>query len=205
MTASLHSTRPAAPRTGDDLLAGVCRGSATAWAEVVARYRGLVRARIASFRLQPCDAADAEQATWMRLAEHAHRIHTADALPGWLAVVARRECLAILRRGAAGPVLAHDAAVERVDPAAPVEEQVLDRVEARAVWLAVERLPARQRDLVHALFGAAPLPYEEIVARMGIPAGSIGPTRARALGRLRRALTDGNVDAGDVLDGSRCA
>jgi RNA polymerase sigma factor (sigma-70 family) len=195
MTASLHATRPVEQQhTGDDLLVALSRGSATAWAEVVARYRGLVRARIATFRLQPCDAADAEQATWMRLAEHALRIRTADALPGWLAVVARRECLAILRRSAAGPVLAHDVAAERVDPAAPVEQQVLDHVEARALWLAVEQLPARQRDLVHALFGATPLPYEEIVRRMGMPAGSIGPTRARALGRLRRVLVDESVD-----------
>jgi len=190
MTANL----PGTCTLTDDLLAAVAAGSESAWTEVVTRYRGLVRARISAFRLQPCDAADAEQATWMRLAEHAHRIRTADALPGWLAVVARRECLAILRRSAVAPVLTLDVAAEPADPTASVEQQVLDRADARALWSAVERLPARQRTLVHALFGAAPLPYEEIVQRLGIPTGSIGPTRARALGRLRRALAEDRVD-----------
>ena len=31
-----------------------------------------------------------------------------------------------------------------------------------------------------------PLPYAEIGARLGIPAGSIGPNRGRCLDRLRR-------------------
>jgi len=31
----------------------------------------------------------------------------------------------------------------------------------------------------------APLPYAEISARLGIPVGSIGPTRSRCLDKLR--------------------
>ena len=181
---------PAAPDPEPDLLAALHAGAEQAWAETVRRHRRLVRTRIGAFRLQPSDAADAEQATWLRLAEHAHRIRSAQALPGWLSVVARRECLAILRRTAATPVFPPDAAADVADPAAAPDQRVVDLAQARALRRAVADLPARQREVVAALYGPDPLPYSEIERRTAIPVGSIGPTRARALARLRRALND---------------
>ena len=177
------------PAPEPDLLAALHAGVERAWAETVRRHRRLVRARIGAFRLQPSDAADAEQATWLRLAEHAHRIRSAESLPGWLSVVARRECLAILRRSAATPVFPPDAA-DVADPGVAPDQRVVDLAQARALRRAVADLPARQREVVAALYGPDPLPYSEIERRTAIPVGSIGPTRARALARLRRALKD---------------
>jgi RNA polymerase sigma factor (sigma-70 family) len=181
---------PEAGLADPDLLAALHAGAAHAWTQTVRRHRRLVRARIGAFRLQPSDAADAEQATWLRLAEHAHSIRSADALPGWLSVVARRECLAILRKAAAAPVFPPDAAADVPDPGVAPEQRVVDLAQARALRQAVARLPARQRKIVAALYGTEPLAYSEIERRTAIPVGSIGPTRARALARLRRALED---------------
>ena len=181
---------PEPVRPDSDLLAALHAGAEQAWAQTVRRHRRLVRARIAAFRLQPSDAADAEQATWLRLAENAHRIRSAEALPGWLSVVARRECLSILRKAAAAPVFPPDVAADMADPDAGPAQRVVDLAEARALRRAVARLPARQREVVDALYGTDPLPYSEIERRTAIPLGSIGPTRARALARLRRDLEE---------------
>ena len=46
-------------------------------------------------------------------------------------------------------------------------------------------LPEKRRELLLLLLADPPLSYDEISARLGIPRGSIGPTRARALEQLR--------------------
>jgi DNA-directed RNA polymerase specialized sigma24 family protein len=48
-------------------------------------------------------------------------------------------------------------------------------------------LSPRQRQLLVLLAEDPPLTYAEISDRIGIPVGGIGPTRARALERLRRS------------------
>ncbi len=62
------------------------------------RYGGLVMARVRSYRLQPTDALDAVQMTWLRLAENLYQIRFPERLGGWLVTTAGRECLRILRQ-----------------------------------------------------------------------------------------------------------
>ena len=69
-----------------------------AWEELVARYQGLVHAVVGSFRLQEADVADAVQNTWLRALERLDTVRDPQCLGGWLATVARRECLALLAR-----------------------------------------------------------------------------------------------------------
>src|SRR6476646_6118152 len=152
-----------------DLLPRVSDGDPTAWAEIVRRYGTLVTATVRSFRLQNADALDAVQMTWLRLGENAHRIQSPERLPGWLATTARRECLPILRQAkrTSGPI---------------------DADTARTLWNLVEELSPRQRTLLRALFTDHPCPYTEVARTTGIPPGAIGPTRARALAKLRCCL-----------------
>jgi DNA-directed RNA polymerase specialized sigma24 family protein len=46
-------------------------------------------------------------------------------------------------------------------------------------------LPPEGQQLIAMLTADPPLPYFEISARLGIPVGSIGPTRSRCLDRMR--------------------
>jgi DNA-directed RNA polymerase specialized sigma24 family protein len=48
------------------------------------------------------------------------------------------------------------------------------------------QLPPRCQQLIALLTEDPPLPYTQISARLGIPVGSIGPNRGRALDKLRR-------------------
>lgn len=172
-----------------DLVAAVARGDPDAWAEVLARYGPMVEARIRSFRLQAADALDAQQATWLRLTQYAARLHTPEHLGGWLSTVATRECLAILRFNRARH--ADDDAVARVpDQASGPERCAIESETRRMVQAAVGDLSQRRQVLVLSLFANKPQPYAELSSETGIPIGSIGPTRARALTALRRALEE---------------
>ena len=186
-----------APLEGDDtLLPRLSRGEPTAWREVVTRYERLVRARVRGFRLQPADAEDAVAATWLRLAQNAGRIQHAERLAGWLSTVAGRECLRLLDRSAHAGIPVEDVGLAVADASPGPEQCALDEDIAREVRAVVATLPRRRRLLIAALFGDEAWSYDRISADIGIPTGSIGPTRARALGQLRAALAGARPAAG---------
>jgi DNA-directed RNA polymerase specialized sigma24 family protein len=80
-------------------------------------------------------------------------------------------------------VLCRAAAVDAGPEACAVrrDQQVLVR-------RAVATLPERHQALLGLLVASPPVSYEEISAGLGMPVGSIGPTRARILARLRVEL-----------------
>jgi RNA polymerase sigma factor (sigma-70 family) len=67
-----------------------------------------------------------------------------------------------------------------------VEEEVLRAERHAALREALTHLPARCQQLITLLTEDPPVPYAQISATLGIPAGSIGPTRSRCLAKLRR-------------------
>lgn len=158
-----------------------------AWEELVRRYGRLVRATVASFRLQEADAEDAVQNTWLRVMERMDTIRDPERLGGWLATTASRECLALIRRGrrevpdeVASTQLV---ATEEVPDVAVVAGEV-----HRAVNTAVGELPGRRRMLIELLFYHPDGSYTEVSRATGMPRGSIGPTRLRVLRELRGTL-----------------
>ncbi|WP_219414407.1 RNA polymerase sigma factor [Pseudonocardia nigra] len=162
-------------------------GDPRAWAELVARYEGLVRTVVAAYRLQEADAADAVQSTWLRAVERVGTVRDPERFGGWLKTTAARECLAILRH--ARRELPADAGMPDVVAAAPEPEAVVLEEEVhRAVNAAVAGLTGRRRLLVHELFYAPEPRYTEMSRATGIPLGSIGPTRGRVLRSLRSGM-----------------
>ncbi|MGH3717789.1 MAG: RNA polymerase sigma factor [Pseudonocardiaceae bacterium] len=183
---------PDAARNTTDLLSRACDRDPKAWDEIMRRYRGVVFAKVRSFGLQDADALDAAQTTWLRLAENCHRIQFPEHLGGWLATTASRECLRILHHQARHAPAPHDtaAAEQAVDPSAGPEQHAVDADTAQRLWSLVATLSPRRRRLIRELFATLPRPYTEVARDTGIPAGGIGPTRARALGQLRRRLAE---------------
>jgi RNA polymerase sigma factor (sigma-70 family) len=158
-----------------------------AWDELVVRYSRLVRRVVATYRLQQADAADAVQNTWVRALERLDSIRDPERLGGWLATTADRECLALLRR-AQREIPDDRAASDHVAVVPGPEAQVVGAEARQAVDAAVAELPGRRQRLVQALFYEPELPYAEVSEMVGIPVGSIGPTRGRALRNLRCSL-----------------
>jgi RNA polymerase sigma factor (sigma-70 family) len=181
---------PEATRSVTDLLLRARDRDPRAWEEIVHRYRGVVISKVRSFGLQDADALDAIQMTWLRLAENCHRIQLPEQLAGWLATTASRECLRILRQQAQHTPAPY-ATVERVaDPSVGPEQHAIDTETAQLLWSLVATLSPRRQILLRELFFDSPRPYAEVARNIGIPAGGIGPTRARALSQLRRRLDE---------------
>jgi RNA polymerase sigma factor (sigma-70 family) len=185
------------PDDTGQLVRGAAGGDEIAWRGLVARFSGLVWSVARAHRLANADAADVFQTTWLRLAEHIGRIQQPDRVGAWLATAARRECLQHLR-SAGKTVPTDDMDRLEVTPAAgtnPTEEAVLaaekdreDAARAAALWRALGRLPGRCRELLRVLMASPPPSYAEVAAALGLPLGSIGPTRARCLQRLREEM-----------------
>jgi DNA-directed RNA polymerase specialized sigma24 family protein len=102
--------------------------------------------------------------------------------------------LAILRRASR-----HTQVVEEPpDSATDTEASVAARDTARALWETVAELPPRQERLLIALFREELDSYNEVATRCAMPIGSIGPTRARTLSRLRSRLAERGLGPADL-------
>ena len=193
-----YAYQPAADTADDNatLLARMAEGDRLAWRRLIEKHERLVWSVAASFRLQTADIQDVAQTTWLRLIQHGNAIRDPERLAGWLAVTATRECLAVLRRNSRQSFLAADEEQQdvRVDVAGSAEDHDV----ARLLWAAVAELPPRQHSLVLALFRDEIRSYSDVSEKCALPIGSIGPTRARALSRLRRRLAEHGVGAADI-------
>jgi RNA polymerase sigma factor (sigma-70 family) len=167
-----------------ELIRAASEGDEAAWNAIVARFERLLWSTVRAYRLSQADGADVCQTTWLRLVESLDRIRDPERLGGWLVTTASRECLRVIRRG--GRELPSDDAApfddSRVDP---IVEAVLTDERERALLVAFSKLDERCRRLLRILGSAEPPSYEQIGAALGMPIGSIGPTRARCLAKLR--------------------
>jgi RNA polymerase sigma factor (sigma-70 family) len=164
-------------------------GDMQAWERLVDQFSRLIWSITAEYRLVESDAADVVQTTWLRLLEHIGRIEYPDRVGSWLAATARHECLrslAVHKR----VVLGHDTDEMAEAPAyAPdVDERLLACERDQVVRDAMSCLPTRWQRLLEMLMADPPVSYAEISDELGLPVGSIGPTRGRCLARLRVLL-----------------
>jgi RNA polymerase sigma factor (sigma-70 family) len=169
-----------------------CDGDRVAWDVLVSRYTTLLWRIARAHHLAPADASDVVQTTWLRLVEHADRITDPERLGGWLATTARRECLRILRlsRRERPHPDDHDAFEETRQADPPPDTHLLTRERDALLWSGMATLPERSRVLLEVLMAETPPSYDDIAEALDMPRGSIGPTRARSLARLRQFLED---------------
>lgn len=174
----------AATASIERLLAAAGEGDQRAWAELYLRFSTMMCAVARSCRLREQDAEDAAQTGWLRLLENVRRIQSPAALGAWLAITVRREALRLIR------VAKREELIDpQLLPETPGSGLLLGRALAYeqhcALAVAMERLPDSQRVLLRVLVADPTPTYEQVAAALGIPVGSIGPTRGRALTRLR--------------------
>jgi RNA polymerase sigma factor (sigma-70 family) len=190
MTVRYAVASPIALLSVAELLRRAGDGDRAAWEEIMRRFRGTVIGTVRSFRLQDADAHDAMQMTWLRLAENCHHIQCPEYLGGWLATVASRECLRIVRESEHTPNRDSTEVENVADLAVGPEQHAINSAAAQTLRDLVAELAPRKQNLLRALFADEPPRYAELSRIIGIPLGSIGPTRARALRQLRQRLDD---------------
>jgi RNA polymerase sigma factor (sigma-70 family) len=170
-----------------ELVTAARDGDQNAWNALVDRFLPLVTGVIARHRLFGADADDINQTVWLKLVEHLDRLREPEALAGWIATTTRHECLALLRRRQrCNPVDPSSYGVFDHDPQqGDLADDLLREERQHALREGLRELPEDRRQLLLMLISDPAPSYSEISRTLGIPVGSIGPTRARALDHLR--------------------
>jgi RNA polymerase sigma factor (sigma-70 family) len=189
MTASFR-----VPPAGEDVIGRCLAGDDAAWGELVAKYERLIYAVPRRMGLSPEDCADVFQTVCIALYTNLGRIRDTDRLPGWLVQTARREAWLTARRRRRTVVLGtrddDDRHSEAVPDDAPLADEVCADLErAQILWESLEELSVQCRTLLSELLRAGPSPdYATVATKLGVPRGSLGPTRGRCLEKLERIL-----------------
>jgi RNA polymerase sigma factor (sigma-70 family) len=164
-------------------------GDKHAWERLVDQYARLIWSITREFKLVESDAADVSQTTWMRLIEHIDRIEHPERVGSWLAATARNECLRSLAARKRLVLANEDTSFDGpADHEPEIDEALLAEERAEVIRAAMGHLPHRWQRLMEMLMADPPTPYAVISDELGLPIGSIGPTRARCLARLRVLL-----------------
>lgn len=178
----------------EDLVTGAREGDQGCWSELVSRHQPIIDASCRRYRLSREDAADVSQTVWLQLTCHLDAIREPRALPGWIKVTAEREAFRLIKIGrrttslepiagfyegqSSSSELRFSSTVDEVDA------DLLRSEEQAAVRDGLAALKPNQRDLLLMLAAEPAVPYAQISAELGLPVGSIGPTRARCLRKL---------------------
>ena len=171
-----------------DLVLRARKGDSDAWDALVERFAPLIWSICRRYSLGRADADDVGQYVWLRLVDHLEAVHDPAALPGWLATTTQRECIRASRAARHQQALGYELDVGGIPDgqARTVEHELLLAERHTALREAFTRLPLPCQRLIAVLLEDPPVPYAEISARLGIPVGSIGPSRGRCVEKLRR-------------------
>ncbi len=179
------------------LVAGCLRGEAKSWEALVKRYQRLVFTIVRRMRMDEHMAADVFQTVFSRLFTHLPRIADPTRLQAWIVTTAKREALLQLRHG--------ERTVSMTDlgepgeggrewdmaDGAPIAEEALDHIQqVERVRRGLDQLDPRCRSLMEMLFcdEDVRIGYGDVADKLNMAIGSIGPTRARCLDKLRKFL-----------------
>lgn len=181
--------------TDKELLLSCRRGDESSWQALVDRYQRLIYAIPRRAGLNEDQAGDVFQEVFVTLFEKMNEINDPDRLHAWLVTTARRKTWRLLSKERSslstrvGGGDSYDEVLAVVDNAL-LPDETLVRLEAQhRIRTALGDLDPRCRQLVTMLYyQAEPPPYSDIATALGMPEGSIGPTRARCLKKLMKLL-----------------
>lgn len=159
-------------------------GDDHAWTELVRRFTPALQRVARGYRLPAHDVDDVVQACWESALGNLHALREPEAIGAWLVTTTRRYALRA-HQHVVRELLCEEPLPETQPAAVCVESQVVEAERDSVLREAVRRLPGRQRAVLQSLIDAPGRSYGEVSAGLGIPVGSIGPTRERGIRRLR--------------------
>ncbi|TPW13499.1 MAG: ECF subfamily RNA polymerase sigma-24 factor [bacterium] len=171
-------------------MAACLAGDAAAWRRLLSRYETVIWLIPKRFGLSEEDGAEVFQAVCLALYRGLPRLKQAAGLTKWVLTTTHRQARDLARkRRREAPLPVEPDLTNLPDPAPSVAELHEEALTRTALRAAIDRLPARCAELLRLLYlEADPLSYREVAKRFGIPEGTVGPTRARCLSRLREFL-----------------
>jgi RNA polymerase sigma factor (sigma-70 family) len=179
----------------DSTLVALCKtGDEAAWEILVERYQRLVYAIVRRMDFDEHGCADVFQTVFSRLLEQLPNLTEPDRLQAWIVTTAKREALLQGRRAARHisitPIDDEDDTEFDIADDALLPEETLERLQlSDLLRRSLTLLDDRCRELLTMLYGSDDnLAYDSVAAKLSIPVGSIGPTRARCLEKLRKLM-----------------
>jgi RNA polymerase sigma factor (sigma-70 family) len=171
-------------------------GDRAALDELVGLLTPLLWHTVRAQGIDPVAAEDVVQTIWMRLLHSGDSIRDPQTVVKWLLTAARREAWRVSRRARSEMVRTAALFGQEGDElsALPVrrdelpDEVVLRDSRQRVLWEHVGELSDRCRELMRVIAFADRPDYALIAESLGMPVGSIGPTRGRCLAKLRQVL-----------------
>jgi len=173
------------------LFAEYRNGDSAKMAELVRILTPILWHTVRSSRLDSATAEDVLQTVWLSLVRKADTITEPSALLQWMVVSTKREAWRVARSQT--KVRPEDMeAANAKDPKAadPVEDEVLREDTEKRLWFHISQLPERCRALLRVIAFADRPDYADLAKALGMPQGSIGPTRGRCLAKLRLLLAN---------------
>ena len=178
-----------------DAFAAYRDGDRASFDELVGVLTPLLWHTVRSQGVDQVAAEDVVQTIWMRLLHSSASIRDPQTIVQWLLTAARREAWRISKRTRVEdnrrvPLPTQDAEQPDVPTGSEelTDETVLREDRQRRLWKHVQALPDRCRELIRVIAFADRPDYAVIAASLGMPVGSIGPTRGRCLAKLRNEL-----------------
>jgi RNA polymerase sigma factor (sigma-70 family) len=171
-------------------------GDEAAWETLILRYQRLVYSIPLRNGLGEDVAGDIFQSVCLRLLEHLSTLKDRGKLASWLITTTTREVWRTSHRSRREAPIGEGGDVEDGLPPFDIaddrplpEHEHIQLERQQQLREAVDSLADRCRSLIELLYFVEDRPsYEEISRRLGMPVPSIGPTRARCLEKLRKAM-----------------
>ncbi len=180
------------PGTGPDLIDQCLKQEPRAWEAFIQRYGRLIYSTIHRVGIPPEDQGDVFQSSMIAVFNQLHTLRDRDRLTAWIVGITWRQSIDRIRsrsRAVGSRALRDPALRLRLDlpgDAIPPDEDRIALENAQHAREALDSLSDRCRRLLALMFyEVPPLDYAEIARREGIPIGSLGPTRARCLEKMR--------------------
>lgn len=133
-------------------------------------------------------ALDVVQTTWLELLRRLGDIRSSSALTAWLVTATRREAWRARDRQRRLSPDGAAALESAVDPGPELDENLITDERDRVLWRHFRALPDRCRELLRVVAQVDRPDYNVVAEALGMPRGSIGPTRGRCLAKLRELL-----------------
>lgn len=167
-----------------------CEDDATACSEMVAALTPTLWHTARAYRLDSAAAEDVVQNAWLALARRRDQLRDPQAVLAWLLVTVRRDAARTAASARASVPDPEPLLTTSPDPAPGPATTVLQEDRAHRLWLAVARLSERCQRLLRVVAFSDRPDYASLSVDLGMPLGSIGPTRGRCLQKLREHLGD---------------
>lgn len=164
-------------------------GNEQALADLVEMLAPILWHTIRAQNLDAVTAEDVLQTTWLSLVRSTQSISDPRAVLQWLIVTAKREAWRVARNDRKAEPTDIEPDMWVTSPDATPEVEVVRESTHQQLWEHIARLPQRCRELLRVIAFSDRPDYAAVATALGMPIGSIGPTRGRCLAKLREQLS----------------